>query len=405
MSETTVQANLKDGDKKVIPNTTTAAVYDLAKGQALSATLLNTPDKGTLGYPPFSTMTRHPVDEIVYNLNKLWRFNTEMPAGSEWDASKVNEVSIKDLINEALIQSTSDPRIKPLSASDLEEGDMLFYDRLARRYCSVKQAAIGAVLADYDEHRYETNYDTYVGTLGGKAHFVAITDAYSQEGMYTGEGDTAAANNYYRIEIDNTQEGSITFSATSGNGSIASNTISWEAGEEMATIVGKFTAKNSSANYIVFAALADGQGVGLKIGGYGTNTMTVTANTNCTVIDCSKLSFLRSKNPGAPAVGGDFNPAAAWTYLGNTTHRSFRGSTARTILGTALVNSSDSAIAVDGYNYSYRCGLNFAKFKSWAKTEGESTYYDDGEDEMSGSGHIANSGIERGFVHHMCAGV
>lgn len=391
MSET-VQANLKDGEKKVIPNTTTAAVYDLAKGQALSATLLNTPDKGTLGYPPFTTMVKHPVDQIVYHLNKLWRFNTEVPAGGAWDASKVDEVSIKDLIDEALIRSVSDPRIKLLSASDLEEGDMLFYDRLARRYCTVAKAAIGAVLADYDEQRYETNYDTYVGTLDGKAHFVAITDAYSQNGMYTGEGNTAAANNYYRIDIDNTQAGSITFSATSGNGSVAESTISWEAEEEMSTIVGKFTAKNSTSNYIVFAALADGKGVGLKIGGSGTNTLTVTANTNCTVVDCSMLSFLRSKNPSAPLVGGDFNPAAAWTYLNHSTHLSFRGSTARTILGSALVDSSTTAIAVDGYNYSYRCGLNFAKWKAWATTGGESTFYDDGEDEQSGGSHVADPG-------------
>lgn len=271
-------------------------------------------------------------------------------------------------------------------------GDILFYDKVNHEYCFLRKQNLATFLPKYDTRRYETNYDTYDGTTDGVAHFVAITDAYSQTGMYTGEGDTAAANNYYRIEIDNTQAGSITFSATSGNGSIASNTISWEAGEEMTTIVGKFTAKNISDNYIVFTALADGKGVGLKIGGFGTNTMTVTDNTNCTVVDCSGISFLRSQNPAAPAVGGDFNPNAAWTYLGYGVHRSFRGSTARTILGSALVTSSTTAIAVDGYNYSYRSGLNFAKFKFWATLGGESTFYDDGEDGQGGGSHVADPG-------------
>lgn len=278
----------------------------------------------------------------------------------------------------------------------IEAGDLLFFDKVNHQYCFIRKQNISQFLAKYDTKRYKTNYDTFIGFVDGVAHFVAVTDAYSQAGMYTGEGDTAAANNYYRIEIDNTQAGSIQFYSVAGEASWAIGSpsapaeVTWAANESMTTIVGKFTALNKPYN--VFAALSDGKGVGIKVGGYSTNTLTVVNSTGATVIDCSGLSFLRSKNPAAPAVGGDFNPNAAWTYLGYGVHRSFRGSTARTILGSALVTNSTAAIAVDGYNYSYRCGLNFARFKSFATLSGENTFYDDGEDGQSGGSHIADPG-------------
>lgn len=156
----------------------------------------------------------------------------------------------------------------------------------------------------------------------------------------------------------------------------------------MSSIVALFTAKNAS--YITFAALSDGKGVGLEIGGYGANTLTVTGTpVGCEVIDCSGLAFLRSQNPAAPAVGGTFNPAAAFTFLGKGTHHNFRGATARSILGTSLVNASSVCKANDGYDYSYRTGLNYAKFKVWATTSGDDTYYDDGEGGTDQSqGHV-----------------
>ena len=278
-----------------------------------------------------------------------------------------------------------DPRMLRLKATVLEAGDMLFFDKIAHKYVVVKKDNVASVLTGgYDTTRYETNFDSFIGTLDGMAHFVARDDAAPTQSLYS--NDVAATSCYYRIEIDNTQAGSITFSVASGNGSIASTTISWEADEAMATIVAKFTAKNATSNYITFAGLEDGTGVGLEVGGYGANTMTVTASENCTVIDCSTLAFYASENPAAPGVGGTFVPTASWTFIGNA-HHNWRGATARTILGQNLVGDSTTLIANDGYNYSYRCGGNFAKFKSWASVSGESTFSDDGE-----GGSIANPG-------------
>lgn len=96
----TVQGNLinYNGDK-VAPNTLTSAVYDAAKQQALSATLANTPDKSTLGYPAFSTLSNYAVGDVVYYLTKLWRFVSAHTRG-DWNAAEVEEFSVKDLAGE-----------------------------------------------------------------------------------------------------------------------------------------------------------------------------------------------------------------------------------------------------------------------------------------------------------------
>lgn len=99
----TVQGNLKKkstGDY-VAPNTTTAAVYDAAREQALSATLVDLPDKSALGYPSFSTAADYSAGDVVYYENKLWRFTSDHPHGG-WSESDVEEYSIKDILDAAL---------------------------------------------------------------------------------------------------------------------------------------------------------------------------------------------------------------------------------------------------------------------------------------------------------------
>lgn len=334
-----------------------------------------------LGIAEFDETKPYAVGKFVLKGKGFYRFKVAHEANTPWDENEVTAYSTLDLI----LASIGDPRIKPLD-NNIKEGDMAFYDRARGEYCYVPKAMIAAVLADYNDVRYETNYDTHVGTIDGKAHFTARDDAAPTQSVYS--NDVAATSCYYRIEIDNTTSGSITFSAASGNASVASTTITWSAGDTMSSIVALFTAKNAS--YITFAALSDGKGVGLEIGGYGANTLTVTGTpVGCEVIDCSGLAFLRSQNPAAPAVGGTFNPAAAFTFLGKGIHHNFRGVTARSILGTSLVNASSVCKANGGYDYSYRTGLNYAKFKEWATTSGDDTYYDDGEGGTDQSqGHV-----------------
>ena len=334
-----------------------------------------------LGIGDFSEdITYHAGDLVMYN-NQIYRFTTDHTGA--WSSADVVAVNVSDLF----LAGVGDPRIKVAEADNLTVGAMLFYDRLLEVYCVVAPEMVESVLADYNTTRYETNFDVYIGTAGGKARFVAKTDAMPSQALY--DNTVAATSCYYRLEIDNSVNGSITFAATSGNGSIAETTINWTAGATMADIVALFTAKNTT--YITFAALADGTGVGLNIGGYGNNTLTVTGTpTGCTVIDCSGFAFYRSLNPAAPAVGGTFNPNAAYTFINKGAHFNWRGVAASSLLtGRNLVAANSSCIANDGFNYSYRTGINYAKFLSWATTSGDDTYYDDGEGGQDDSvGHV-----------------
>jgi len=78
----------------LLPKTKSTLVQDVAKSQALSQTLVDTPDKDTLGYPAFSTVTPYAVGDIVYHTNKLWKFKTAHAAGA-WNAAHVDPYSVK----------------------------------------------------------------------------------------------------------------------------------------------------------------------------------------------------------------------------------------------------------------------------------------------------------------------
>ena len=91
----------------LLPNTTAANVYDAAKGQALSQTLVNTPDKAAVGYPPFSELSNYAVGDKVYKDNKVYRFTEAHPAGS-WNSGHVEPWSAKADIDAILALIPSD---------------------------------------------------------------------------------------------------------------------------------------------------------------------------------------------------------------------------------------------------------------------------------------------------------
>ena len=96
----TKQGYIEDfGGSKMIPETTSAMVTDLAKSQALSQTLLDTPDKAALGYPAFSTVVDVPKGETVYKDNKLW--DSKGHEAGAWDENDFERTSIKEKIAES----------------------------------------------------------------------------------------------------------------------------------------------------------------------------------------------------------------------------------------------------------------------------------------------------------------
>lgn len=94
------QGYIKDyNGNKMLPETTSTLVLDVAKEQALSQTLVNTPDKSVLGFPAFSTVTAYTVGDVVYYDNKLWKFTTAH-AADQWDENDVTEYTVADLVND-----------------------------------------------------------------------------------------------------------------------------------------------------------------------------------------------------------------------------------------------------------------------------------------------------------------
>ncbi len=92
------QGYIKDyNGNKMLPETTSTLVLDVAKEQALSQTLANTPDKSVLGFPAFSTVTAYAVGDVVYYDNKLWKF-TAAHAADQWDENDVTEYTVADLV-------------------------------------------------------------------------------------------------------------------------------------------------------------------------------------------------------------------------------------------------------------------------------------------------------------------
>ena len=90
----------------VVPNTSTQAVLDTAKNQALSATLEATPDKDALGYPAFSTVTPYAIGDVVYYNNKLWKFKSAHAAGA-WNAAEVDPYDVKSETESLQVQITA----------------------------------------------------------------------------------------------------------------------------------------------------------------------------------------------------------------------------------------------------------------------------------------------------------
>lgn len=96
------QGNIKDFDGNYVsPTTVTHLVYDAAKDQALSQTLHDTPDKGALGFPSFSTVTAYSEGDIVYYNNGLWKFIADHDAGA-WNGAQVEAYSVKDFVNDSV---------------------------------------------------------------------------------------------------------------------------------------------------------------------------------------------------------------------------------------------------------------------------------------------------------------
>ena len=114
------QGNIKDFQgNKIVPNTSSVAVLDVERQQALSASLMALVEKNSLGFPDFTTIEAHAVDDKVYYDRKLWVFTDALAQGAAWDASKVREFSLKEYVD-ALQAAIEDGTVEAKIAENLE---------------------------------------------------------------------------------------------------------------------------------------------------------------------------------------------------------------------------------------------------------------------------------------------
>ena len=74
------QGNIKDFQgNKIVPNTSSVAVLDVERQQALSASLMALVRKNALGFPDFTTVEAHAVGDKVFYDRKLWVFTARWP--------------------------------------------------------------------------------------------------------------------------------------------------------------------------------------------------------------------------------------------------------------------------------------------------------------------------------------
>lgn len=114
------QGNIKDFQgNKIVPNTSSVAVLDVERQRALSASLMALVEKNSLGFPDFTTIEAHAVDDKVFYDRKLWVFTAALAQGAAWDATKVREFSLKEYVD-ALKAAVEDGTVVSKLAENLE---------------------------------------------------------------------------------------------------------------------------------------------------------------------------------------------------------------------------------------------------------------------------------------------
>ena len=96
----TKQGYIKDFDNnKMLPETTTVMITDVARNQALAASLLALVEKEALGFPDFTTTDDWATGSRCFYDRRLWKFIADHSAGA-WNEEQVDAYTVKDLVDD-----------------------------------------------------------------------------------------------------------------------------------------------------------------------------------------------------------------------------------------------------------------------------------------------------------------
>lgn len=161
-----------------------------------------------------------------------------------------------------------------------------------------------------------------------------------------------AINNYYKLYCDTTIAGS--FTMTIGNwGRSDSWTVSWAAGDTLDSIKAQLT----NASYVWFTKESGEDFIRISCYCSSTSyTCTLTNNIGGSVDDLSKYC----------RVNG---------VVQSEVHRVWQGTNVRTLFpNSGFLPTNTAQYAKNGYNMSYMCGANLARYKAYYRTNGASSY-------------------------------
>lgn len=161
---------------------------------------------------------------------------------------------------------------------------------------------------------------------------------------------TWAAPNRYKIECDTIATGGFHWAITI-NGSVKEGDVAWAASDTLASIAAQI---NAVAN---IATVVDGEEfVRVTVNSYSNSTLTLTANTGGTLTDLSVFC----------KVGG---------VAQEETHRTWQAQSVAALFPTLGFLAANSVqYAKNGYNLSYWCGGNLARYKAYCRANGSATW-------------------------------
>lgn len=94
------QGFIKDyAGSKIIPETLTTMITDVAREQGLSASMAVLVESNALGFPVFVTTEAHASGSVCFYDRRLWVFTEDVPVSQSWDSTRVREFTIKEYVD------------------------------------------------------------------------------------------------------------------------------------------------------------------------------------------------------------------------------------------------------------------------------------------------------------------
>ena len=196
-----------------------------------------------------------------------------------------------------------------------------------------------------DVTRYTVQNFILFGMANGKKLYMSKNNA----------GDSVwAERNFYKIECDLTANGGFTWAVTI-NDSAKGNTVAWEAGATLDSIVAQMTPQ--AVNYYLDITHEAGEDfIRVAKGGYSNSTFTISGDTGVTLTDLSR--FVKINGVAAAE-----------------SHRDWQSQSVATLFPSSGFLAANSVqYARNGYNLSYYCGGNLARYKTYYRANGSATW-------------------------------